>query len=61
MNELTFTIVSLILQLDYSHKSLKHVFDTLDPQREGKVTINQLRQALRSDNGIDLWITEPQI
>jgi hypothetical protein len=64
LNRLSFTIMSLVLQLDYHSKPLRPVFEAADPMKEGKMPLETLKSIFKvntNGNGLDLWLTEDQI
>ena len=56
--------MSLILQLDYSSKNVRPIFEQFDPHKEGKISVDHFNQVFRDNTngrGIDMWLTENQL
>lgn len=68
MNKLSFTFMSIILQLDYSSsngtKSMRLLFEMADPLKEGKIPLEVFKTLMQNNTngrGLDLWLTEVQL
>lgn len=64
LSRLSFTLMSLMLQIDYNGKPLRPLLEAADPMKEGKLPIETFKSVLKMNtngNGLDLWLTEAQV
>ena len=60
LNQVSFVVMSIIMQTEYSHKQLRPLLEFQDPMREGKVQYEVLKNVLLGNN-IDLWLSDIEI
>lgn len=64
LSRLSFTLMSLMLQIDYNGKPLRPLLEAADPLKEGKLPLETFKSVLKMNtngNGLDLWLTEAQV